>query len=83
MSNPPEQQRFSFDLKIWRMWRRRRGRIVKWALTRRLWWRRSWRWRRMWRWRRSRIGSDKEAVVEEELEVELGEEEVKMRSEVL
>ena len=41
----------------------------------------------MWRWRRSRIGSDKEAVVEEELEVELevelGEEEVKMRSEVL
>ena len=35
----------------------------------------------MWRWRRSRIGSDKEAVVEEE--VELGEGEVKMRSEVL
>ena len=58
MSNPPEQQRFSFDLKIWRMWRRRRGRIVK-------------------------MGLDKEAVVEEELEVELGEEEVKMRSEVL
>ena len=42
-----------------------------------------WNWRRMWRWRISRIGSDKEAVVEEELEVELGEEEVKMRSEVL
>ena len=47
--------------------------MLKWALTRRLW----------WRWRRSRIGSDKEAVEEEELEVELGEEEVKMRSEVL
>ena len=45
LSNPPEQQRFSFDLKIWRMWRRRRGRIVK-------------------------MGLDKEAVVEEELEVE-------------
>ena len=57
--------------------------MLKWALTRRLWWRRSWRWRRMWGWRRSRIGSDKEAVEEKELEVELGEEEVKMRSEVL
>ena len=32
LSNPPEQQRFSFDLKIWRMWRRRRGRIVKMGL---------------------------------------------------
>ena len=32
MSNPPEQQRFSFDLKIWRMWRRIRGRIVKMGL---------------------------------------------------